>query len=462
MRQIRLIPVFLLAGASFASADLLVNTRLQQQAYVAKDSAFQIDLRDYFQHYAEPGPVATFQLLMPVQAGWMAINFDNGSLTDVTDQTPVDAFFMTYELASGGTYENVYDVYTEDLKWMETSVRFQLFPSEAPVTVANFMTYAAEGAYTDTIVHRNEPSLGILQAGGFQLDPSGQYYFTYTETQSPIPLEITRNNSAGTLAMARQSAPNTATSQFYVNLNDNSNTLFQNYCVFGELIDMESDLPVISQMGDAYVYNLAQYLGGTFSTTPMYTPHYNDRDSYLRFPSITVSAGNPDGVTYAWEWLDMDGEEGFSEEELADQALFSIQIDGSGLNISRTGGTGVSAITVTGTSSSGSSGIEITLVAYNEAALEKFPSSSIHEEGWISNSWYGWLIADDYPFIRHYNHGHQYVSDAGTSQEQPVSIHVRLFPGQLGLVPERQWQRRRSRPLLLRFQTGRLVHRRAN
>jgi cyclophilin family peptidyl-prolyl cis-trans isomerase len=416
MRQIRLISLFLLAGAPFLNAEMLVGTRLHPEEAIASGTTFQIDLRDYFQHFSEPGPVATFAIRMPVQAGWMELNFADGSLTAITGQTLDDQRFMTYELEAGGTYANVYDAYTEDLKWIEDSVQFQLLAEEAPISVANFMTYADMGSYTDTIVHRNEPSLSILQAGGFKLEQTADYYFSYIDTLPSIPLEQTRVNSAGTIAMARQSLPNTATSQFFINLQDNSQNLGRNYCVFGELIDMGTALPLITQMGDAWVYNLTQFLGGTFLTTPLFTPYYNDRDSYIRFPTITVSEGNPDGVSYAWEWLDTDGEDGTSEEEQAARDLFDVQLDGSSLSVARTGSTGVAAIKVTGTSASGTSEFEIELIAMNPGALDKFPSSTIYGDGWISNIWYGWLIADDYPLIRHYNHGYQYVSEASTTQ----------------------------------------------
>ena len=419
MRHIRLFPAFLLVGASIASADLLVNTRLQPQAFVAKDSAFQIDLRDFFQHYAEPGPVATFELLMPVQAGWMGLYVET-SYDEFGNIIPIYSgptySLMTYELTSGETYGHYYAVFPEDFKWRTESVQFQLFPAEVPLTVANFMTYVNDGSYMDTIVHRNITGYDILQAGGFIVYPTDEYFFSYVETYPSVPFEQGRSNSAGTIAMGSTSAFGPATSQFYVNLKDNSSLFGQAYSVFGELIDAENNLRIIAEMGDANIFNLQKFWGDTFRNTPMYTPWYNDQESYLRFPSITVSAGNPDGVSYAWEWLDIDGEEGFDEEELAGQALFNVQIDGSGLSVSRTGGTGTSAIKVTGTSASGTSEFEIALFAYNQAALEKFPSSSIHADGWIDNSWYGWLIADDYPFIRHYNHGYQYVSDTGTSQ----------------------------------------------
>lgn len=128
----------------------------------------------------------------------------------------------------------------------------QLFPSVAPNTVANFLGYIERGDYADTIVHRivpNGPGTGddfVVQMGGFA--QSGTRFFAI-ETQDPLANEPCISNVQGTVAMAKLSGmPNSATSQWFVNLNDNlSLDLNQNgrFTAFGEVID---GLPVATDI----------------------------------------------------------------------------------------------------------------------------------------------------------------------------------------------------------------------
>ena len=162
---------------------------------------------------------------------------------------------------------------------------------------------------------------------------------------------------------------------------------------------------------------------------PLYTPFWEDKESFVRFQSITVPDGNPDGVTYSYEWLDADGEEGTSEEEAANQAIFNVSIDGSTLNISRTG-TGFAPISITGTGAGDTRSFSIFLIAFNPQALEAFPNSSILADGWLESSWFGFLVADDFPYIQHLNHGFQYV--IYVEGPTPLTSTFYLYDYQLG------------------------------
>ena len=106
------------------------------------------------------------------------------------------------------------------------SLTLQLFPSVAPITVANFLGYIERGDYADTIVHRVVPGEPgpeddfVIQAGGFA--QSG-IRFGAIATQPPILNEPCISNQAGTIAMAKTANnPNSATSQWFVNLSDNT------------------------------------------------------------------------------------------------------------------------------------------------------------------------------------------------------------------------------------------------
>ncbi len=111
----------------------------------------------------------------------------------------------------------------------------QLDSGRAPLTVKNFMHYVQTGFYEGTIFHRVIPGF-VIQGGGF----TG----TYVEkpTAAPIPNESGNglSNLRGTIAMARDTDPHTATAQFYINLVDNRNLDPRpdrwGYAVFGQVV----------------------------------------------------------------------------------------------------------------------------------------------------------------------------------------------------------------------------------
>jgi len=121
---------------------------------------------------------------------------------------------------------------------MKTSmgeIRIRLFPDKAPVTVENFMKYVGDKHYDGTIFHRVISGF-MIQGGGFTAD------MTKKPTRAPIKLEAQTGlkNTRGTIAMARTNDPNSATSQFFINVVDNgmldAKTASDGYAVFGEVI----------------------------------------------------------------------------------------------------------------------------------------------------------------------------------------------------------------------------------
>jgi cyclophilin family peptidyl-prolyl cis-trans isomerase len=93
----------------------------------------------------------------------------------------------------------------------------ELFEEEAPISSENFRQYAEEGFFDDTVFHRVIPNF-MIQGGGMPADMSRK------ETRAPIKNEAKngKKNLRGTLAMARTSEVDSATSQFFINLRDNS------------------------------------------------------------------------------------------------------------------------------------------------------------------------------------------------------------------------------------------------
>ncbi len=116
------------------------------------------------------------------------------------------------------------------------TIVIELFPKEAPVTVENFLRYANDGFYTGTIFHRVIPGF-VVQGGGLTFD------FMRKEPRAPIKNESDNGlkNYKGTLSMARLPDPDSATSQFFINLKHNKNLNAKKdelgYAVFGKVID---------------------------------------------------------------------------------------------------------------------------------------------------------------------------------------------------------------------------------
>ncbi|MCY1393469.1 Peptidyl-prolyl cis-trans isomerase A [compost metagenome] len=95
-------------------------------------------------------------------------------------------------------------------------IEIELDPVKAPVTTKNFLEYVDSGFYTNTIFHRVIPGF-MAQGGGFTAQMQQK------ETKDPIKNEASNGlkNVRGTLSMARTSNPNSATSQFFINVADN-------------------------------------------------------------------------------------------------------------------------------------------------------------------------------------------------------------------------------------------------
>jgi peptidyl-prolyl cis-trans isomerase A (cyclophilin A) len=122
---------------------------------------------------------------------------------------------------------------------LETSmgrIRIGLYSDKAPISVKNFMTYLRGGYYDGLIFHRVIKNF-MIQGGGFEPDMSER------PTRPPIRNEARNGlrNKRGTLAMARTNAPDSATSQFFINVQDNPRLDFgmmgAGYAVFGEVIE---------------------------------------------------------------------------------------------------------------------------------------------------------------------------------------------------------------------------------
>jgi len=137
-------------------------------------------------------------------------------------------------------------------------IELELFADKAPKSVENFIAYVEAGHYNNTLFHRVIPNF-MIQGGGFDVD------FQQKPTQEPIVNEADNglSNTRGTLAMARTMSPHSATSQFFINVQDNTFLDHQGtysgqawgYAVFGqvargmEVVDAIRQVPTGRQSG---------------------------------------------------------------------------------------------------------------------------------------------------------------------------------------------------------------------
>ena len=122
-----------------------------------------------------------------------------------------------------------------ELKTSMGTITLELYADKAPKTVENFLQYVKDGHFKGTIFHRVIPGF-MIQGGGFTVD------FAQKKTRAPVQNEANNGvrNDVGTIAMARTSDPNSATAQFFINVNDNQPLNFApgnaGYAVFGKVV----------------------------------------------------------------------------------------------------------------------------------------------------------------------------------------------------------------------------------
>jgi cyclophilin family peptidyl-prolyl cis-trans isomerase len=134
------------------------------------------------------------------------------------------------------------------------TITLELYPDAAPKTVENFLQYVRDGHYSGTQFHRVIKGF-MVQGGGYDAN------FWEKPTRAPIPIEAEASakaglsNVPGTVAMARTGNPNSATSQFFINVGDNKRLDFRSpnaqgygYTVFGKVV---SGMDVVNRIADA-------------------------------------------------------------------------------------------------------------------------------------------------------------------------------------------------------------------
>jgi cyclophilin family peptidyl-prolyl cis-trans isomerase len=148
-------------------------------------------------------------------------------------------------------------------------IEIELLEQAAPKTVANFLNYIESGRYNKSFIHRSIPGF-IIQGGGFYFEDGTAFSIT---TFEPVENEFEVSNTRGTVAMAKREAqPDSATSQWFINVGDNSANLDgQNggFTVFARvvgdgmaIVDAISQLPRVNAGGAFTDLPVIDYVGG--------------------------------------------------------------------------------------------------------------------------------------------------------------------------------------------------------
>lgn len=144
-------------------------------------------------------------------------------------------------------------------------IKLELYPDKAPVTVENFISYVKDNFFNGLIFHRVINGF-MIQGGGFDEN------LRQKETKAPIKIESDNGlkNDRGTIAMARTNDPNSATSQFFINLVDNNFLNFRSpdvtgygYAVFGKVtdgMDVVDKIATVPTGSFGYMQDVPKYL----------------------------------------------------------------------------------------------------------------------------------------------------------------------------------------------------------
>ncbi len=149
-------------------------------------------------------------------------------------------------------------------------IDIELFDTAAPQTVANFLNYVNSGAYVNSLVHRSVPGF-VIQGGGYTWDSARNSADTIP-LNPPVVNEFSasRSNLRGTIAMAKLGGdPNSATSQWFINLANNAANLDnQNggFTVFGRVTG--NGMAIVDAIAALPLANA----GGPFDSLPLATP----------------------------------------------------------------------------------------------------------------------------------------------------------------------------------------------
>ncbi len=181
-----------------------------------------------------------------------------------------------------------------DVRTSVGNFSIELFDTAAPATVANFLNYVNSGRYNGVLVHRSVSNF-VVQVGLLALNPTSSQ-LEFVQVDPPVVNEFNQSNTRGTLAMAKVGGdPNSATSQWFVNLADNGSNLdSQNggFTVFGRVLG--DGMSVVDALAALPVFN-AQFSGVSLEGFPLqnYDGGAVQAENYVAL-DISVAPALPD------------------------------------------------------------------------------------------------------------------------------------------------------------------------
>lgn len=220
----------------------------------------------------------------------------------------------------------------------------------APISTENFENYVEDGDYANTIIHRSVSDF-IIQGGGFTVDGLANTLQDPSTAVSRIPADAPiqnefsseRSNIRGTIAFAKLgNNPNSATNQWFFNLDDNSSNLDnQNggFTVFGEVLGLQ-DLEVLEAIAALPTSDQSTFFNeGAFTDLPLIfddptNPTITSDDNLVRYQNISISQRD---------------ELAFEVVSNSNPAIVSLNLSGGDLEIETLGELGTTTITVRAT-----------------------------------------------------------------------------------------------------------------
>jgi cyclophilin family peptidyl-prolyl cis-trans isomerase len=357
-------------------------------------------------------PIVTFTVRQPVLDEVRRVRI--GERLASTSGLPTEVFrtIQTYRTTDGVRYMDIRDIHSaEDFEFEERSFTVRLFPDSAPLSVANFITYARRGDFDEGIIHRNVTNF-IMQGGSFRFAQEAD------ETSAPlwrvqsvgtVPMEADRANAPGTLAMARPQQIDGATSSWFFNIADNTRLYAPNalgpYAVFGEI---EGDgLQVVRDMNRATSFNISPFWGGDWAEVPLTLPFnteiFTDRlSSLVRFESITVSNGSSSGINFSAPEV----VQGTEEAPLrADLESFAIDFDPAtgDLRIEAVD-TGEITFEIRAAAGDQTGSFRTHFRSFDPAVISFFPGAVVSPGNQYTVSGLGEFNAETFPWIFHPHH----------------------------------------------------------
>ena len=214
-------------------------------------------------------------------------------------------------------------------------IDMELFDTQKPLTVANFLFYVNAGRYNQSFIHRSVPGF-VIQGGGFGLSGNA---FVSVPTNAAVPNEPGISNLRGTVAMAKQpDNPNSATSQWFINLEDNALNLdAQNggFTVFGRVVG--NGMAVADRIAAFSTYNA----GGDFGQLPLKSAALTT-NNFILFSAVRALPAGTIVKEFDFSADDQEFASGFADLPASyNPALYNLVADHRNLPVELGGGKGL-------------------------------------------------------------------------------------------------------------------------